>query len=249
MIKSMKKKLMVLGVVLMAAMIYASNDAQDNQQVWLEESTQDYDYKREISFEPFTKDEVLGTNIETISNVLNSGLVRTKTTKELADGKIKITKDIWTTKNPDYAAWLKYSLAAAGVLILLPDAIYNLNNKSMSRDNKSVIRKNKSVIRNVTDPILLPVDLARGTIDQVIYGGKVATMDFQTGTIYYGDRITPVIQSIPNRLYNFATDPLVATAVGGMAAYYLYQKYMASQKKAQPEEDVKNEDADNKVAD
>ena len=78
-------------------------------------------------------------------------------------------------------------------------------------------------------------------VEEMLYGPS----DMIDGTTWFD--LYKIL--LPETLYNFATDPLVATAVGGMAAYYLYQKYMASQKKAQPEEDVKNEDADNKVAD
>jgi hypothetical protein len=219
------KNLMLLVMLVLTGMVYASGDVQNNQELWLEEKTQDYDYKKGVSFAPLVKETVLGSNVTISHNIFNTGLVRTKITKELVNNNIKITKETWTTTNPSYATWLNGALAIA-VLGAIP---YDI--KVRKYNTLMPIRS----LRRIQNVASIPADIVSAGVKDIGY-------EIDRLNNPYGCQRSPFLSSyftleyLPYRFYSFATDPLVATAVGGYAAYYLYQKYMASPKDEQKKE-------------
>lgn len=236
MMNSIKNNWMLLAILVLTGMIYAGGDARNDQELWLEKTTQDYDYKKEISFAPFVKETVLGTDIQVSYNTFNSGLVRTKTTKELVDGNIKITKETWTTTNPSYATWLNGALAVAA-LGAIPYDIKAYKDSSMPI--KSLRR-----IQNVAS---IPVNIVSAGVNDIGY--EIYRLENP-----YRYNISPFLRTyyelknLPIYLYSFATDPLVATAIGGMAAYYLYQKYMEAQQATEEQKEFVEKETEEKIA-
>ncbi len=202
----MKKvnKLVLLSSALFAfAWMHGADEAVDNEIEWPTHSTQEYIYNKVLSSKPATNKVERSEDIKISNHTFDTGLTRTKVTVEPIGEKVQTTTETWTTANPSYVTLLN-----------------------------GVIAFNTPYIGSAIDKGIGLVRFPRTIGNLTHYKFFAPSSDL--GSYYESESFAEQLWIQLSFTINRAVkDPIIATAIVGGTAYYLYQQYLNSQKAAQ----------------